>query len=753
MLLHRPVAVAALTLCLATAACAQGAPPTTMDFVKDGAAVTLETIGPPWTPGQGFLEGVGKSDLRQRLLGRCVIGPGDCTIRARIAILKLASSAACFGLGDKDDFGFAGGHGKVFLTGPLFNNAWGKPIGEPTDFMHEGQPFDFVFARAGGQMTITIDGKQVYTQAVGPQALGAPSLLPYRATIRVYSFSATGNLLPYQAPAFPMPEGANVMLDPRVKAMPGLPQGPFVRLKDGGILAAEGTDVLTSHDEGKTWQRRPLFGPAPKMKLSTEQALLRTRAGTIILLFIDMADCHYSWDQQKNLPLPDMRAPSYSIRSTDEGQTWTDLNVLTPGWCGADQDMIETQDGTIVVPSQELLYDKGRHATMPIFSRDEGKTWTHTARYLDIGGQGDHAGAIEATLEQLRDGTIWMLLRTPLGAFYESRSTDNGQTWSEAAKSAIPATSAPGKMKRLADGRLVLLWNAPPQAPYKTREELSIAFSEDEGKTWTPPQTIATNVGGRVSYLHMFEREPGELWVTTMQGGLRARLHEADFLKPLPTVVAFGDSTTATREGLTVYAQLLRPALLAQGKPARVVNAGVGGNTSADGLARLQKDVLDLKPAVVVLQFGINDSAVDVWKTPPATAPRVPVEQFRRNLTAMLDKLQAQGARAVLMTPNPLAWSDKTRELYGKPPYDPANPDGFNVTLRAYVAAVRELAGARNVPLVDVFAAHEAAAAQSPDGLNGLLLDGMHPNQAGQQLVAEKLGACLAGLVPAVAGP
>ena len=63
------------------------------------------------------------------------------------------------------------------------------------------------------------------------------------------------------------------------------------------------------------------------------------------------------------------------------------------------------------------------------------------------------------------------------------------------------------------------------------REELSLAFSDDEGKTWGAPVVIATLPGKWVSYPYLFERQPGELWITTMQGGLRAVLHEKDFVR------------------------------------------------------------------------------------------------------------------------------------------------------------------------------------------------------------------------------
>ena len=62
------------------------------------------------------------------------------------------------------------------------------------------------------------------------------------------------------------------------------------------------------------------------------------------------------------------------------------------------------------------------------------------------------------------------------------------------------------------------------------RLELSIKFSDDDGKTWTQPVVIARNAQGWLAYPYLFEAQPGELWITTMQGGLRVKLKEQDFV-------------------------------------------------------------------------------------------------------------------------------------------------------------------------------------------------------------------------------
>jgi len=79
------------------------------------------------------------------------------------------------------------------------------------------------------------------------------------------------------------------------------------------------------------------------------------------------------------------------------------------------------------------------------------------------------------------------------------------------------------------DGSLMAVWTQS-SAEAQPDQHIAFARSTDEGKTWSPPQLIATNKGSRLSYIYIFEREPGELWITTMQGGLRAVLHEKDYV-------------------------------------------------------------------------------------------------------------------------------------------------------------------------------------------------------------------------------
>jgi lysophospholipase L1-like esterase len=239
-----------------------------------------------------------------------------------------------------------------------------------------------------------------------------------------------------------------------------------------------------------------------------------------------------------------------------------------------------------------------------------------------------------------------------------------------------------------------------------------------------------------------------------MQGGLRMKINTSDlgsgeipvFVPPPKAapkpggIFMFGDSTTAPRGGTKVYATRVENALQSIGSTLSVYNAGVPSNTTRDARKRLQSDVLRYQPRIVVMQFGINDSAIDVWQKPPATKSRVPVEDFIANYRALIAEAQKAKSKVILMTTNPLRWTGKLRELYGKPPYNPDVEDGFeSATLALYNDAIRDLAKELKLPLVDVRAAYPEFAEKHKASIEEMLSDGMHPNDLGHQLVAELL--------------
>jgi sialidase-1 len=351
-----------------------------------------------------------------------------------------------------------------------------------------------------------------------------------------------------QSPASGKTSSTGIWLDGRVDDVPALPMGPFTRVGERSTLTVDtAQSALISSDEGQTWKSRPIFADSAKYAIRPERAILRTRSGAVILAFMnDKEKANWHWDP-KISDSPNAQLPTYAVRSPDGGQTWEEPQKLHDDWTGAVRDMIQTTKGSVVFTSMMMLHHPGRHAVVTYTSADDGRSWRRS-NVIDLGGVGHHGGVTEATIEELKDGRLWLLLRTNWKFFWEAFSDDDGISWRDMRATTIDASSAPGLLKRLASGRLILVWNRYfpegqtsfplsggdnqwSEVPVSNhREELSIKFSEDDGRTWTTPAMIARKKGTWLAYPYLVEIRPGDIWITTMQGGLRVRLREQDFV-------------------------------------------------------------------------------------------------------------------------------------------------------------------------------------------------------------------------------
>lgn len=315
-------------------------------------------------------------------------------------------------------------------------------------------------------------------------------------------------------------------------------------MPDGSLLAVADNTCVVSTDDGETWTSRGTVYDGEGPGTVKSGRLVLTPNDVLVLLYPDSSSTYWKWETEVNQPAPDVRRHVWSIRSTDGGRTWTDRQRLLDGYTGALMHGIVTRDANVVFPVQRLLYNPGRHATGVFVSEDDGQTWRES-NIIDIGGHGHHDGAFEPTVVELRDGRLWMLLRTSLDAFWQSFSADGGLTWEKATPTAIDASNSPGMVRRLASGRLVLVWNrlypegksdyprvggAYSERPASWhRDELSLAFSEDDGQTWSEPVVIARKPK-RMRYPYLLEPNPGQVWVLVR--GMTLRLYEKAFVHP-----------------------------------------------------------------------------------------------------------------------------------------------------------------------------------------------------------------------------
>jgi acyl-CoA thioesterase-1 len=181
-------------------------------------------------------------------------------------------------------------------------------------------------------------------------------------------------------------------------------------------------------------------------------------------------------------------------------------------------------------------------------------------------------------------------------------------------------------------------------------------------------------------------------------------------------VVTLGDSLTA---GLGVAADEAYPARLearlrSAGYAYRVVNAGVSGDTSAGGLRRVDW-VLRAEPEIVIVALGANDGLRGQS-----------TQALRANLEAIVSRLRAAGARVLLagMRLPPNYGEEYTREFAAVFP---------DVARRAHVSFVA-------FPL-DVVIDRRLVQA-----------DGLHPNVAGHQAIADRLWPHLRPLLATSSG-
>ncbi|MFC1906252.1 GDSL-type esterase/lipase family protein [Chloroflexota bacterium] len=166
----------------------------------------------------------------------------------------------------------------------------------------------------------------------------------------------------------------------------------------------------------------------------------------------------------------------------------------------------------------------------------------------------------------------------------------------------------------------------------------------------------------------------------------------------------FGDSIT---RGCT---ELFRNTLTEEYKEIEltIINAGIDGETSVDGLARLQ-NVISQKPDVVVIGFGMND-----WRK------GVNRETFAVNLKLMVDKLEEHKARVILMTiiPDYQGFLKKT-----------------SVEISAYNNIIYNISEEKKVKIADINAFWRREIKPVWIGLS----DQIHPNRRGYELICEAL--------------
>lgn len=155
--------------------------------------------------------------------------------------------------------------------------------------------------------------------------------------------------------------------------------------------------------------------------------------------------------------------------------------------------------------------------------------------------------------------------------------------------------------------------------------------------------------------------------------------------------------------------------------PVSIINAGISGQNAELGLERLERDVLSYKPDLVVVCFGLNDSAEGLER----------LSAYEEALKKIFTRVQETGAEVIFMTPN-------TRSDYED--YHNANEtieqvirivskgerDGL---LRVFLDSARRIAGKMNIPVCDCHALWELMRAKGVNTNKLLSNEVNHPTK------------------------
>lgn len=194
-------------------------------------------------------------------------------------------------------------------------------------------------------------------------------------------------------------------------------------------------------------------------------------------------------------------------------------------------------------------------------------------------------------------------------------------------------------------------------------------------------------------------------------------------LKQGDRVAFFGDSITAQDLYTTFVANhytAFRPEMKLEFR-----NAGVGGDRLAEGIARIDRDLVPFKPTVITCCFGMNDAGYVAPDDPKAAEN---LDKYKEDYARMIGLLRQKcpGARIVLFTTTASAPVNQNLARY-------------NELLGRFSAFVRDLGREQKLQVVELHAPMVKWVEGDGRGVRRLDLipDGVHPNAAGHFLVAE----------------
>ena len=282
---------------------------------------------------------------------------------------------------------------------------------------------------------------------------------------------------------------------------------------------------------------------------------LATSGGDLHLFLIHMAKgedvSRGEGERVRHVDCRDRHLDIWHTKSSGGRAPWREPRKIWSGYTGSLNSAIELRNGRILLPFSyatkrdwrnrgdgfEQFTFMGKFDSITLYSDDRGDTFHLSSPSLKVETPDivSAYGAVEPVVIELKDGRVWMLIRTQRGRFYESFSPD-GIRWSEPHPSPITSSDSPAGLTRTEDGRIVLVWNNCRRFPYAHggRHVLHAAISATEGRTWTgyreilrdPKRDQPPPPGGDFGTAYPFPLAAGgdRILIASGQGAGRSRL-------------------------------------------------------------------------------------------------------------------------------------------------------------------------------------------------------------------------------------
>ncbi|MCL5070303.1 MAG: SGNH/GDSL hydrolase family protein [Actinobacteria bacterium] len=168
------------------------------------------------------------------------------------------------------------------------------------------------------------------------------------------------------------------------------------------------------------------------------------------------------------------------------------------------------------------------------------------------------------------------------------------------------------------------------------------------------------------------------------------------------------------------YPSQLEKLLIKEFPQIKVINSGIGGDTIKDAAKRMKRDVVNFKPDVVIINFGLNDGMIS------GSAPNIGIKDFENYYNDLISKLKFDDLKVLILGINPVTglFPEKENENFRKKQRE---------IYEVYNEKIIEIAKNNNLGYIDLWEAFN----KESDPAEYIQTDGIHPNKKGLELIAE----------------